>query len=242
MGENVSAGREGPNAQGVGRITGTDERVRNEQSGPQGTRTPHEVQEPAEGGLSVLEASTPAYLSSSRSGSPKTAWSKSQARGLQDTLARTKSLGITFEPKKVSVKQLFQHGYGPGVPAAGASSLIHDRIKFVTRPSQPSRSAPHEFVYKVSGANTKKLTQSGKRKVVQTLVAGRHDPMGVLKGEDKFKQAALNEIVRKTTMNGTYLRSDGERFLEKVTSLLPAVTAARTAKKAPQLNKAATSA
>ena len=59
--------------------------------------------------------------------------------------------------------------------------------------------------------------------MIDKMVRGTYDQSGVLQG-DKYKQAALNNIAKATTMNGSYLSNDGDRLLKKVRSLLPTAT------------------
>ena len=59
------------------------------------------------------------------------------------------------------------------------------------------------------------------------MVRGKYDDDGILQGNEKYKQAALNNIARATAMNSTYLAGDGERLLKKVRSLLPAASSAQ---------------
>lgn len=68
--------------------------------------------------------------------------------------------------------------------------------------------------------------------LIEQMVAGRYHQEELLNGKKVFQQSVLNNIARATTLNGTYLRADGDRLMAKVRSLLPA---ARTAKAPPPL-------
>jgi len=71
------------------------------------------------------------------------------------------------------------------------------------------------------------LPKSVRNSLVQSVVKGVYDSEGILNGgAQKHKQPVLNEIAKMTMMNGTYLSGDGERFLRKVQSLLPAAVQA----------------
>lgn len=70
------------------------------------------------------------------------------------------------------------------------------------------------------------LQQRERTKMIDRLVLGKYDPQGLLSGKQPHKQAVLNEVARQTLRNGTYLNRDGERFLAKVRSLMPAATPA----------------
>ena len=61
-----------------------------------------------------------------------------------------------------------------------------------------------------------------RKSITDVMVKGVYDPEGVLEGKQKYKNPLLNDLARSTLMNSTYMKSDGDRFLRKVQSLLPA--------------------
>lgn len=205
MGENISAGREGVNAQGVGRFSGSDERVPNEHSRPQGTRNPHEVQEPAEGGQSVLEqASAPRSSRGPLEG---------EAR-LRSIMKDARPLGLPVRPQASSVaaQRLVLQGRGTGVPLASQPiATIHDRFTLVTNPANNNR-----------GRGSQRLSQAESEALTKVLVGGQYDNEGLLNGKKIHEVEILNVIKRQTMMNGTYLGKDGDRLVKKVERLLPA--------------------
>lgn len=237
MGENVSAGREGVNAQGVGRLAGTDERVRNEHPRPQSTRKAGEVQEPAEGGTSVLEASTPGSASramdvaSSSEADVESELDQRQEGQLRHKLTESRPQGLPVRPRKIQPKDLLLQGRGAGVPlAAHPTTTILDRYKLVTDPSHNTdEPAPRRQII---------IAKQDRKRVAKALIGGQYDSAGVLAGKQVYKQAILNEVAKKTLINGTYLESDGNRLIKRVQGLLPAAQPARGAA-AGQKSKAA---
>ncbi|KAF2218048.1 hypothetical protein CERZMDRAFT_80668 [Cercospora zeae-maydis SCOH1-5] len=225
MGENVSAGREGVNAQGIGRLTGTDERVRNEHPRPQATHDINQLQDPARGGASVLEASRPGQSSQQ---SERNVLDQRQEERLRQHLASARPQGLPFQPRKAAAEELLLQGRSAGTPTSShPEAIVLDRYKLVTNPSHdPSQP---------SGRRCTKFSREDRTTLAAKLIAGKYDDQGVLAGEQVYKQAIVNELAKKTMINSTYLKQDGERFLKKVQSLLPAAQPARAAS-APRAN------
>lgn len=71
------------------------------------------------------------------------------------------------------------------------------------------------------------LPKAVRANIVDRVVKGVYDAEGRLDG--KHKQPVLNEIAKMTMKNGTYLIADGDRFLRKVQSLLPALQTQKSA-------------
>lgn len=70
------------------------------------------------------------------------------------------------------------------------------------------------------------LPEEVRKATMDKMVRGKYDEDGLLAGNSKYpKQPVLDGIARMTLKNGTYLSSDGERFLKKVHSLLPSQAA-----------------
>lgn len=233
MGENVSAGREGPNAQGVGRLTGSDERVRNEHPAARSTRMPGEVQEPAEGAPSVIEATTPGLASeAARVARSQTIqrdmaaenWSEWEENALRHKLADAKPLGVPFRVQPPRARELLHSGSSAATPASnGFKSVVLDRLKSAVSPAEALHGRP----------NGNRLSKETSGKISRALVAGQYDPSGRLAGNEQYKQATMNEAAKRLMMNGSYLTSDGKRFLKKIQTLLPAAIARPPPKKTP---------
>ena len=66
--------------------------------------------------------------------------------------------------------------------------------------------------------------------VFRAVVAGQYDAREYLSGTS-FSQDLLNEIAKATTMNGTYMLRDSERFLRKMETLIPKTDAAQSKQK-----------
>ena len=82
------------------------------------------------------------------------------------------------------------------------------------------------------------LPETVRKSITSRIVMGQYDADGLLQGKEKYKQPLLNQIARGVLMNGTYIRSDGDRFVRKVQSLLPAIQAQRSQQKGrPQQQK-----
>lgn len=79
----------------------------------------------------------------------------------------------------------------------------------------------------------------GERKsIIDMLGRGTYDVEGLLDGKQKYRQPLLNELAKGTMMNGTYMKSDGDRFLRKVQSLLPAMQNAQQQRQGKPQQKA----
>ncbi|KXT15956.1 hypothetical protein AC579_1425 [Pseudocercospora musae] len=223
MGENISAGREGPNAQGVGRVAGADENVRNEHPSSRSMRNPYQVQEPSEGGVSVLEATTP--------GPPSTAaraatlegkdtvsaiaesFNAGQERSLRDRLAKAKAQGLSFRPQVPSREHLLHTGSSAATPASkDFESVVLDRYKTGRSPVQALTVQKGE----------KARTLLDQNLLLQKLVAGRYPASWLSTENGRYKQKTLNQVMTKLAMNGTYLLKDADKLIEKVRPLLPA--------------------
>lgn len=74
------------------------------------------------------------------------------------------------------------------------------------------------------------IPEGVRKNLVSNMVNGQYDPEGLLKGAEKHKQSALNEIERTLMRNGTYLKGDSSRVLQKVRSLLPRFQAQQKAR------------
>ncbi|KAF7193950.1 hypothetical protein HII31_04723 [Pseudocercospora fuligena] len=223
MGENISAGREGPNAQGVGRVTGADENVRNEHPSSRSMRNPHEVQEPSEGGVSVLEATTPgppsaaARAASLEGKETESAIAESfnagQETSLRDRLAKAKAKGLSFEPQAPSREHLLHTGSSAATPASkDFEGVVLDRYKAGRSPVIPLTVQKGE----------KARTLMNKNILLQKLVAGKYPASWLSTENGSYKQKTLNEVMKKLAMNGTYLGKDAYKLIEKVRPLLPA--------------------
>ncbi|KAL1310717.1 hypothetical protein AAFC00_000974 [Neodothiora populina] len=174
---------------------------------------------------------------------------------------------VPFEPEAVTKETYLNLGQGGATIAAGNyAGVLEDRLTLLAEPSQDGfRWAPHiahrmlqgEFVSFKSEeeksavvASAQHLGSSGlpksertfspvseasQRVLVDKLVRGVYtDP----KKAGGNKQAVLDDIVRNTLRNPTYLADDQSKLLRKIRSLLPSEAAASAAKK-PAAPKAA---
>ncbi|EME43872.1 hypothetical protein DOTSEDRAFT_53141 [Dothistroma septosporum NZE10] len=237
VGDNVSEGREGPNAQGVGRPVRYEDRRNGLQDTTleaRGVRGSGQVEEPAEGGASVLGGSNPESAHHQE-------WIERSGREQEDTQnaapARTAQnivqprLNHTLSTTRLE-KDLI---HGPrtytiaGTNTRAFLGSIRNRLGSTTFPSSPAAEpTKHRF---------NRLSQFAQQSLVNKLVAGQYDRENWLSGEKFAKNTTLKEVARKTTLNGTYLQMDAERLVKKVQSLLPsaasgAATGQRGQKKA----------
>ncbi|CAK4030852.1 Hypothetical predicted protein [Lecanosticta acicola] len=207
MGENVSAGREGPNAQGVGRpVRYEDRRGDAPQDTTQlarGARAGSGVEEPSEGGASVLGggaelnpghhqewiARSGRQGSAKQEDSPSPKWNKAEATGLLRKLERERSLGgVAYKPNQ-------GHRRGSLTIAEGTE---RDRLVDRMRNWIP---------------RWRKTTPPN---VIARLVVGRYT--GTRRSKD---QPVLTKLSSQLKMNSTYLGVDTARFAKKVRELLP---------------------
>ncbi|EME79465.1 uncharacterized protein MYCFIDRAFT_90058 [Pseudocercospora fijiensis CIRAD86] len=222
MGDNVSAGREGPNAQGVGRVTGADENVRNEHPSSRSMRNPSEVQEPAEGGVSVLESSTPGHLSTaariaSLESKEDSAISGSlnarEETSLRDRLAKAKASGLAYRPRAPSREHLLHTGSSAATPASkDFEAVVLDRFK--------TGRSPVKALTVQTGEKARTLPNQDI--LLRKLVAGKYPTSWLSTENGRYKQKTLNQVIKNLAMNGTYLGKDANKLIEKVRHLLPA--------------------
>ncbi|KAK4629862.1 uncharacterized protein CLAFUR5_08764 [Fulvia fulva] len=228
MGDNVSAGREGPNAQGVGRPVRYEDR----RDAPQdttmearGARGSGQVEEPAEGGASVLGGSN-------AEGAHHQEWIERSGREDGGT---TDAAPAKFEPAASHLnhtlsttrlkKDLVTGSRTYTIAGSNTRAFIgtmRNRIASINYPASPSAEPNQDRFDEMMGSTRGSL--------VKKLVAGRYDRKDWL-GGDKFKNRTLNDVARNVMLNGTYLEKDGERLLKKVRSLLPAAPIAQRQQK-----------
>ena len=138
------------------------------------------------------------------------------------TLAEPAAEGTSRHPA-VLAKKIVQ-----GQLVRFASQKEKDAVLKIVRPGPDQRTMPNGEVSRRTPLNEyTTLPEAVRQSVVDKLVLGKYDPNGLLEGKTVHKQPALNEIAKMTLKNGTYLQSDGDRFLRKVQSLLPAMQASQ---------------
>ena len=219
MGENDAPTQEGPLAQGVGRVVSADDDVPDTSKMARGVRSPHDaVQEPSEGGRSVLETTSGGRESKA---SPPSRRQENTARKLDKqggdssdkSRDQSSSSDVTSQARQQFRRDMASGTYSTSTIAGGRFvQVIADQANQVARK-----------VERPQGKHRKRVTNAA---VVQ-MVAGRYNTPGYLTG-NVFKQSTLNEAAKTTTMNGAYTPNDTMRFVEKVRSLLPAIPAQRT--------------
>lgn len=273
MGDNNLASREGPQAQGLGRVISARDEVMDDTGShsTRGTRTPHgTVEDPAEGGASVMDSPSQGNLGEqairSREGDGHVDQRRASRKSKQVTPAPS------FIPESSSRNELLHGSYNAStIAASNFEGVVEDRIRQVAEPgqqesfrdpvslahkmmrgqlvrfkSQTEKAAVEENAKQIAERMTKNYVRSKKlsqdevqpsplshgfapvpenvrKAMVERLVAGKYDTDGTLQGKEKHKQPVLNEIAKMAMKNGTFLGSDGDRFLRKVQSLLPAV-------------------
>lgn len=171
---------------------------------------------------------------------------------------------VPFKPAKVS-KDAFLHlgQSGATIAAGNYEGVVIDRLKFLAERTQDSfRYPPHlarqmlegkfvafqdekekakvlaaaKFAKRHPEKAFKPLEQKTQDALLDRLVRGRYGDVNAA----PHKNDVLNHIERSTLLNTSYLQSDGQKFLRKVSSLLPSQAAARPGGKAggrPQARK-----
>lgn len=196
MGENVSSTQEGPMAQGVGREV-SEEDVSDTSKLARGARSPNDdVQEPLEGGAGVVGSDT---------GSAQIKPDVKAGEAIQAQPAPTKATS------NQAAYLLSRHDIVNGTYTG--STIAGDGFQYIMA-EQIDRVRRHT----AGGRTIHKRTE---RPMSRKMVRGEYDPAKHLSAGNE-KQPALGQVARTTSLNGTYMPKDTERFLTKVRSLLPA--------------------
>lgn len=175
--------------------------------------------EPSEGGADVLSASAPgegrvAVRPSRRSNLPKAA-------------------GRAYAPVGFTKKELLRSGEGTATIAAGNfEGVVEDRIQHAFFPgrragvsvskAQDGQKVEQGQVVRESRNGRKRvakgsvLGESTRKAIVGRLVQGKYGEK-VLQGE---KANTVDEVRKRLLLNGTYLRSDARKLVEKVQGFL----------------------
>ncbi|KAF2717425.1 hypothetical protein K431DRAFT_276946 [Polychaeton citri CBS 116435] len=190
MGENASATREGPAAQGVGRTNRRDEELTGgTTSQARATEVPSgKTTEPSDG---------------------------------EEGLLNKRTVGeVDFRPEAPDKAALLQLGQnGSSIASSNFEGVVEDRLRIAAEPAgDGERLDPTNF-------EISSMPESVRKAMVDKMVAGKYDANGQLnEGKSLYpKQPVLDSIAKMTTQNSTYLSEDGQRFLKKVQSLLPAM-------------------
>lgn len=299
MGENNNPTREGPFAQGVGRLRRDENEVPNEANQVRMTRAPEQgMEEPSEGGASVMEATSTGMPQEIVDGSQPTPGAAVEDIPSQAPALATSAPSTSIEPAKKTPQEpatYLELGLNSSTLANNNyTGLIADRAALVASPgthSPTARETRHRLrrsgnkltafhsaeekeatmrertalearltdLKKERAALLEKgtsesdlpkslqdslsavraelaaypafvpLQERERQKMLDRFVLGKYDPQGLMRGERPHKQAVLNEVAKGVLRNGTYLGRDGERFLQKVRSLIPAATATAAA-------------
>lgn len=198
MGENVSAGREGPNAQGVGR--------------------PIRTGQEAMGGIEANPGHHHAWVK--RSARPEEDEEESMEEEDGEEENRDDNVWSRRRNKPIQPNTLTHHDFLHSGQAASTiaggnfEGVIRDRLKAVSIPHSPDANP--------SRRPWNHMNEGLRKHIVKQLVEGKYDETGVLNGNSSSpKQPVLKDVANLTMLNASYLPRDGERLLEKVRSLLP---------------------
>lgn len=263
MGSNASAGREGPNAQGAGRVVraGQGRAESNSERSPFGA-----VEDPEQGGARALEESARFADEAENEDEGPAAPSTQHELVLLEQFDKQDITAVPFEPEPVTKDAFLKLGQGGATIAAGNfEGVIEDRLRMLAEPTQDSfRWAPDIAARMMKGGfvsfnsaeekaavvdAAEKHVQKGLKAYPQQRLgepAGRPDHQfspvpqkdqtalfdrlvrGTYThpGSAPHKQSVLNDIVRNTLRNPTYLEADQSKLLKKIRTLLPAENAA----------------
>lgn len=247
MGRNVSAEREGPNSQGVGRPVRAGKasnQSRSERS------VAGALEDPAEGGARLLaqEAASQEEVEDEDDG--PVAPSTQHELILLEQFDKQDITAVPFEPESVTKDDYLKLGQGGATIAAGNyEGVVEDRLRLLAEPTQDNfRHAPDIALRMLKGGFVSFKDEKEKAAVVAAAEKHAHlrtdafEPVPK-KGQDALfdklvrgsytdpslaphKQSILNDVVRNTLCNSTYLEKDQSKLLKKIRTLLPSEAAA----------------
>jgi len=157
---------------------------------------------------------------------------------------------VYFTPDEVSKEAFFNLGQGGATIVAGnGAGVIEDRLKLLGEPTQDGVRVPKHIRSRLRQGHVVSLESKHEMRtinkvgnktqwaplpapfgttLVDRMVRGQYADLGA----KPHAQQVLNHIGMNTSRNGTYLAKDGDRFLKKVQSLLPAQSTAKPAQRA----------
>lgn len=260
MGRNVSAEREGPNSQGVGRpirAGKASNQSRSERS------IAGALEDPAEGGARLLAqeaASQDEVEDDLQEDEGSVAPSTQHELILLEQFDKQDITAVPFEPESVTKDDYLKLGQGGATIAAGNyEGVVEDRLRLLAEPTQDNfRHAPDIALRMLKGNFVSFKDEKEKAAVVAAAEKHAHlrtdafEPVPK-KGQDALfdklvrgsyadpslaphKQSILNDVVRNTLRNSTYLEKDQSKLFRKIRSLLPSEAAAAR-KPAPKAAK-----
>lgn len=164
---------------------------------------------------------------------------------------------VPFDPEPVTKDHYLKLGQGGATIAAGNyEGVLEDRLRLLAEPTQDgfrwapdiaSRLNKGSFVsfndhdeksqvlaagrQRSMGAKFSQVSVKTRTAIFDKLVRGTYTPLNAA----AHKQPVLNDIIRNTLRNSTYLEQDQTKLLKKIRSLLPSETAA-SAKSSQQKN------
>lgn len=148
MGENDVASREGPSAQGVGRVVEEVEDVPDSTRLARGLRSPQDdVKDPAAGGTSVMDGTA----RSGRAGHVARPPQEDEDADKSWTKLPTRSTSTdAFQPEQPTRHELLHSKYSPSTIAGAAfENVIEDRMKAVAEPGQLDFRDPQHLAHKM---------------------------------------------------------------------------------------------
>lgn len=157
---------------------------------------------------------------------------------IEERLRKTAEYGTSPRTQRVLARR-FMRGQLVQFDSQEEKAAVLELVKTIAKPKGQFASKSEELEGSDGVQKPPKeykfapLTGEVQKAIVDKMVRGSYDDDGILQGNEKYKQAALDNIARATAMNSTYLTGDGERLLKKVRSLLPVATSAQ----APQQKK-----
>ena len=154
MGENDTAGREGPDAQPVGRVVSNEDEVMDDRGMASGVRTPHDsAQDPAKGGESLMDNSGEARSRESLLRPPEEDEDdefKEEGKDDVDDNEKTRTQqprqyteqvepARPFQPESLYRNDLFRQHSPSTIAANNFENVFEDRIKSVTDSGQAEK-------------------------------------------------------------------------------------------------------
>ena len=179
MGENDGASREGPSAQGAGRVVEAVEDVQDTTMMARGVRSPRDAMvDPSEGGQSVMDAPAKAQPGENITRPPdedeEDGGEEEEDEYVDDDnktwtqLSTRRTQPASIQPGSPSRQELLHSRYSPSTIAGGSfEDVIEDRMKIIAEPAQQDYRDPQHLAQKMMSGQFVRFTSKEEKDAVE---------------------------------------------------------------------------